>query len=146
MPKTKENKSNKLIYETKSLNEILSMKINNQDDLIISIRSFNESLYFNTTYNRTVYIDRFGDIKRHIEDKAVFGNINIDDLNEVVSNKEIKEFWKVNKDEILICKDCEYRYMCPDGSIPFKENQMDLFYSTKTKCNYDPYKNRWNKI
>ncbi|MFV8334705.1 grasp-with-spasm system SPASM domain peptide maturase [Flavobacterium sp. RSP29] len=142
--KNKNSKINKFIYEIKSLNEILAMKIYNQDDFVLSLESFNESLNFNTAYNRTVYIDRSGNIKRHIEDQSIFGNIDVNDLNEVVSNEKIKEFWGINKDKIKVCKDCEFRYICPDGSIPFKEKETDLFYSTNTKCNYDPYKNLWN--
>lgn len=142
--KKNDSKTNKLIYEIKSLDEVLSMKIYNQNDFVLSIQSFNESLNFNTAYNRTIFIDSFGDIKRYMEDQSIFGNIDIDDLNEVVMNPKIKEFWRINKDKILICKDCEFRYICPDGSIPFKERETDLFYATKTKCNYDPYKNLWN--
>ncbi|MFV5703038.1 hypothetical protein ACM55F_14295 [Flavobacterium sp. XS2P12] len=90
--------------------------------------------------------DRNGDIKRHNEDQSIFGNIDITDLNEVVDNEEVKKFWAISKDKILVCKDCEFRYICPDGSIPFKEKETDIFYSTKTKCNYDPYKNLWNNV
>lgn len=61
-----------------------------------------------------------------------------------VVNQKIKEFWGINKDKIKVCKDCEFRYICPDGTIPYKENESELFYSTKTVCNYDPYKNLWN--
>lgn len=142
--KTNDSGVKKFIYEEKSLSEVLSMTIYNQDDFVLSIENFNESLRFNTAYNRTIFIDRNGDIKRHIEDQSIFGSIDIADLNEVVDNEEIKEFWAISKDKILVCKDCEFRYICPDGSIPFKEKETDKFYSTKTKCNYDPYKNLWN--
>lgn len=134
----------KFIYEKKTLSEALSMTIFNQDDFVLSIENFNESLSFNTAYNRSFFIDHNGDIKRHIEDQSIFGNIGTDDLNEVVDNNEVKKFWAISKDKILVCKDCEFRYICPDGSIPFKEKDADSFYSTKTKCNYDPYKNLWN--
>lgn len=142
--KTNDSEVKKFIYEKKSLSEVLSMTIYNQDDFVLSIENFNESLSFNTAYNRTIFIDRNGDIKRHIEDQSIFGSIDIADLNEVVDNEEIKKFWTISKDKILVCKDCEFRYICPDGNIPFKEKETDSFYSTKTKCNYDPYKNLWN--
>ncbi|MFV8328472.1 grasp-with-spasm system SPASM domain peptide maturase [Flavobacterium sp. ZS1P14] len=141
---TNDSEVKKFIYEKKSLSEVLSMTIYNHDDFVLSFENFNESLSFNTAYNRTIFIDLNGDIKRHIEDQSVFGNIDIADLNEVVDNEEVKKFWAISKDKILICKDCEFRYICPDGSIPFKEKETDIFYSTKTKCNYDPYKNLWN--
>lgn len=134
----------KFIYEKKSLSEVLSMKIYNHHDFVLSMENFNESLIFNTAYNRSIFIDSDGDIKRHIEDQSIFGNIDITNLNDVADNKDVREFWAINKDKIFVCKDCEFRYICPDGSIPYKLKETDPFYSTKINCNYDPYKNLWN--
>jgi SPASM domain peptide maturase of grasp-with-spasm system len=133
----------KFIFENKSLIQVLSMQIHNHNDFLLTIETFNEALKYSSVYNRTIYIDRFGNIKRHIEDQSVFGNIDIDDLNDVVKNQKIKLFWEISKDKIKVCKDCEFRYICPDGSIPFKEKETDLLYTTQTQCNYDPYENLW---
>jgi SPASM domain peptide maturase of grasp-with-spasm system len=140
IPDKQENKFN---YDTRCLNEILSMKVKDQNHFVLNIEAFNEALLYNTAYNRTVYIDNNGKIKRHIEDNDSFGNINQTNLNDVIERNEFKEFWAISKDKIKICKDCEFRYICPDGSIPYKEKKTDILYSIKTKCNYDPYENKW---
>lgn len=132
------------IYEKKSLNEILSMRIQNQNDFVLTMESFNESLKFNTSYNKSLYIDQVGNIKRYIDDDLDFGKIEKEDLKQVILNPKIKEFWRISKDKIKVCKDCEFRYICPDGVIPFKEKQSDSLYVKKKKCDYDPYKNTWN--
>ncbi|MCV9930048.1 grasp-with-spasm system SPASM domain peptide maturase [Flavobacterium sp. LS1R49] len=133
----------KFVYEKKSLNEILTMKVQNQDDFVLNLEAFNESLIYNSAYNRTIYIDENGNVKRYLGDKLSFGHIDYVDLNNVVENEGFSEFWKITKDKITICRDCEFRYICPDGSIPFKQKDTDLFFSTNLKCNYDPYKNEW---
>lgn len=134
---------NKFNYDIRRLDEILSMKVENQHHFVLNIQAFNEALLFNTAYNRTVYIDNNGTIKRHIEDKYSFGNINQTNLADAIEANEFKEFWAISKDKIKICKDCEFRYVCPDGSIPYKEKETDVLYSIKNKCNYDPYQNKW---
>ncbi|KFF10019.1 hypothetical protein [Flavobacterium hydatis] len=132
----------KFIYETKALEETLSMKINNQDNFLLNLFNFNEALKYSLAYNRTIYIDSLGNIKRYISDELIFGNVAIDDLNEIVLNPEITDFWEINKDKIKVCQDCEFRYICPDGSIPVKTTE-NKYYAYSQSCNYNPYTNKW---
>lgn len=39
------------------------------------------------------------------------------------------------------CKDCEFRYMCPDNRIPLKKDNNTYYHDNS--CNYDPYSNIW---
>ncbi len=32
----------------------------------------------------------------------------------IVQSLEFQQLWHLNKDKINVCKDCQYRYMCPD--------------------------------
>lgn len=137
-----ELKKSKFIYETNTLEETLSMKINNQDNFLLNRFNFNESLKYSLAYNRTIYIDSFGNIKRYISDESIFGNVATHDLNEIVFNPEITDFWEINKDKIKICQDCEFRYVCPDGSIPLKTAE-NKYYTHSQSCNYNPYTNKW---
>lgn len=132
----------KFIYETKALEETLSMKINNQDNFLLDLFNFNESLKYSLAYNRTIYIDSLGNIKRYISDESIFGNVAIHDLNEIVLKPEITDFWEINKDKIKVCQDCEFRYICPDGSIPVKTAE-NKYYAYSQSCNYNPYANTW---
>lgn len=138
-----DKQEDKFNYDRRNLYQILSMKVEDQNHFVLNIDAFNESLKFNSAYNRTIYIDDYGKIKRHLQDDISFGNINQTNLADAIERNEFKEFWAISKDKIKICKDCEFRYICPDGSIPYKEKKTDILYSTKTKCNYDPYQNKW---
>ena len=52
-----------------------------------------------------------------------------------------KKLWFIKKDDIEICKDCEFRYNCTDCRAFTIENNV---YSKPLKCNYNPYTNEWN--
>jgi radical SAM protein with 4Fe4S-binding SPASM domain len=98
----------------------------------------------NLMFNKSVYIDGLGNVKRHREDEEMYGNIVSADLVEIIENKSFNFFWEVTKDQIEVCKDCEFRYICPDGRIPFKTNSKDEYYKYKTTCKYDPYQGNWD--
>lgn len=136
-------KRDNFYYEISSLENILFKQICSINDFVINIDAYIESLNFNLIYNRTIYIDSFGNVKHTINDKGTYGNLAIDALSNIV-NEDFKEFWKITKDKIEVCRDCEFRYICPDGRVPNKESNTDGYYTNKLKCNYDPYQNKWN--
>ncbi len=70
-----------------------------------------------------------------------YGNINDVDLKEVVDSKEFQKLWQIKKDNIKVCKDCEFRHMCMDCRA-FRKDENDL-YSQSAKCNYNPYIAKW---
>lgn len=93
---------------------------------------------FNGCLYKKLVIDIKGNIKNcpYIESKGEYKS-----LNEAISDSEFKKLWFVKKDDIEICKDCEFRYNCTDcRAFTIKNN----IYSKPSKCNYSPYTNEWN--
>lgn len=70
-----------------------------------------------------------------------YGNINDIDISSVVDDPSFKNLWDIKKDDILICKSCEYRYVCTDCRA-YVENPSDIF-SKPLKCGYNPYTGEW---
>lgn len=35
-------------------------------------------------------------------------------LIKAIKAKGFKDLWAINKDKILVCQDCEFRYICTD--------------------------------
>jgi radical SAM protein with 4Fe4S-binding SPASM domain len=64
-------------------------------------------------------------------------------LRKALNLTDFKKTWGINKDQISICKDCEFRYICTDCRV-FIENKDDI-YSKPAKCGYDPYTTKWNQ-
>lgn len=72
-----------------------------------------------------------------------FGSFKKENLQTVVSSKEFQRLWNVKKDDVKVCQDCEYRYVCTDCRA-FIENPEDL-HSKPLKCGYNPYTNEWEE-
>lgn len=133
-------------FEKPSLEEIFENKIiESASDFALDIEIYLEALHHNLMFNKTVFIDSFGNIKRHLEDPKTYGNINKNKVIETINNNEFNTFWNINKDQIEVCKDCEFRYICPDGRIPHKTQSENVNYTFNTNCNYDPYQGVWKQ-
>ncbi len=70
-----------------------------------------------------------------------FGNIKDTTLEEALNKKGFKKYWNITKDQINICKDCEFRNICTDCRA-YTQDPNDI-YSKPLKCGYDPYTNVW---
>lgn len=97
----------------------------------INIEFFSEGNAFNTCLNRKISIDVEGNIKNCPSMKISYGNINEKQLIDISNLKKFKEIWNIKKDEIEICKNCEFRYICTDCRAFTKE---DSLYSKPSKC------------
>ena len=107
------------------------------------IESFTESKHHNSCLNKKLSIDKNGDIKNCPSMKESFGNISTTKLNEVLENSNFKRYWNITKDQIEICKDCEFRHICTDCRAYIEE--PDNQYSKPLKCGYNPYTNVWEE-
>ena len=47
----------------------------------------------------------------------IVGNIKNQSIHDIVNAEPLQNCWTLNKDKMPKCKDCEYRYACPDCKI-----------------------------
>ena len=104
---------------------------------------FLESLQYNNCLNAKVSIDRKGNIKNCPSMQFSFGSIDEISLEKVVESDDFQKMWKINKDMIDTCKDCEFRYICTDCRAYTTDNNRH--YSKPKKCTYNPYKATWEE-
>ena len=114
----------------------------------ISAKYFNMNLRFiteakkhNSCLNKKISIDREGNIKNCPAMQNSFGKLDSNLLIDVVKLQQFQELWNVNKDQIAVCKDCEFRYICHDCRALITEPNNQ--YSKPLKCKYNPYKAIW---
>jgi len=107
----------------------------------ISIDHFTESQHYNTCLNRKICIDADGEIKNCPAMSRSFGNIKDTTLEEALNKPGFKDLWGIRKDDIDVCKDCEFRYMCTDCRAFIKDPKN--IYSQPAKCPYNPYIAKW---
>ena len=68
----------------------------------------------------------------------VIGNVKDQSLQEIINSMSR---WRITKDQIEICKDCEYRYVCGDCR-PLAIAKGNL-HGSMPRCTYNPYKGKW---
>lgn len=107
----------------------------------VDTKTFTESQQFNTCLNKKIGIDTQGEIKNCPSLQQSFGNIAHVSLHQAVLQKDFKHLWEINKDQVEICKDCEFRHICTDCRAFIQNSENE--YSKPSKCNYDPYTATW---
>jgi len=105
-----------------------------------NVPHFTEAKNFNSCLNRKVSLDVNGLVKNCPSSKISYGHISeVSSLEEVIDSN-FKKFWHIKKDDISVCKDCEFRFICTDCRV-FVENDDEI--GKPSKCNYDPYIAKW---
>ena len=107
----------------------------------ININTINEGTSHNTCLNKKLSIDTRGNIKNCPSLSAHFGNVSDTTLSASVEHTGFRALWNITKDQINICKDCEFRVICTDCRA-FIQNSNDT-YSKPSKCSYNPYTTIW---
>ncbi|HEX6096547.1 MAG TPA: grasp-with-spasm system SPASM domain peptide maturase [Thermoanaerobaculia bacterium] len=102
---------------------------------------FLEALHFNSCLNRKVSIDAAGEIRNCPSMAASFGNAKTTDVRAAVMDEKFRALWEVNKDQVEVCRDCEFRYVCPDCRAWVRVS--DEKFAKPSKCGYDPYTATW---
>ena len=108
---------------------------------LVDIPFYAESIKHNTCLNRKIAISTTGEIKNCPSFKNSFGNVNKISLKNVLNNSNFTDIWHINKEQIKVCKDCEFRRICTDCRA-YTVDEADI-YSKPKKCNYNPYKGVW---
>jgi SPASM domain peptide maturase of grasp-with-spasm system len=102
---------------------------------------FLEGQISNTCLNKKLSIDCDGYFKNCPSMSHQYGKYQDVAILDVIRNPIFMKYWEIRKDNIEVCKDCEYRHMCTDCRAYLK--QPDNIYSQPAKCNYNPYIAKW---
>lgn len=112
----------------------------NEHQFTVNTEFFTEAHHFNTGLNTKVCVDAQGQIKNHIDHQKVFGQVGQDNLPTVVNGSDFRKMWHITNDQIKVCKDCEYRYMCLDNTEIIMEEDG---YRKAKECAYQVYDGVW---
>ncbi|QTY25996.1 hypothetical protein [Flavobacterium sp. CS20] len=104
-----------------------------------------ESIEKNTYYSDKLFIGRNTEIKNSKESDYIYNHLSdLDSLNSIklLRDEKFIEYWRVTKDKIIVCKDCEFRRFCNDNRPPIKGKK---FYYHERECEYNPYISKWSE-
>lgn len=139
------NVSDHNIHQNKS-KKPMNITCSNRDfhcdtSFTINLPFFTESQCHNTCLNRKICIDAEGNIKNCPAMAKNYGNIKDTPLEEAINKPGFKDLWYICKDQIDVCKDCEFRHLCTDCRAFIKDPEN--IYSQPAKCTYNPYICLW---
>lgn len=132
----------RIIYSKEQINSCESCGLINKKSFCTpNMSNFNELMNFNGCLNRKISVDVNGYIKNCPSMKSSYGHVSSTSLANVLKESNFKKYWSIKKDDIEVCKDCEFRYVCTDCRV-YIQDEKNLF-SKPSKCNYDPYTTEW---
>jgi len=83
------------------------------NDISINEKDYHINKFINSNFFGILSIIPNGEIYSNFNEKCL-GNIFKDSLLDVVHSEIINgESWRLTRDKVSVCKDCEYRYLCP---------------------------------
>ncbi|MEE9363879.1 MAG: hypothetical protein V3U92_14860 [Cellulophaga sp.] len=103
---------------------------------------FIESKNRNAYYNKKIYIDQKGNISNGMFTEKVLIFSKLNSFDEILNNILLTSRWTIVKDEIPICKNCEFRNMCID-SRELKYSKLNDIWFYKNECRYNPFISKW---
>jgi len=116
------------------------------DEQVMDVDVFNffYNQQFNPCWGNKIAIDLQGDLKPCLWSNESIGNVKRDNIKDLIFSGRFDCFWELSKDKFEFCKECEYRYLCPDCRvITLKETgsiNAKTFY-----CPYSPGKGVWGE-
>ena len=103
---------------------------------------FIESQSHNTCLNRKISVDKRGMIRNCPSMSRAFGHTARTRLADALAEEGFKEPWRIAKDQVDICKDCELRHGCSDCRAYLSDPGNPR--SKPAECGYDPYSASWS--
>lgn len=70
------------------------------------------------------------------------GRLGRESLTDLVAGTPLQTLWRITKDDVEVCKGCEYRYVCEDCR-PLAEAVGGNLYDPSPRCNYRPDSGEW---
>lgn len=124
--------------------DLLEKRYETYPKFTITKQQFFNNHYYNPCWNSKIAITAEGDIIPCIFARNfIIGNIRNNNLNELQS--EILKKWKITKNKIDECNECEYRYACFDCR-PLAIGVNNKKYSKYPRCCYSPKEGIWKNI
>ncbi|UCD44461.1 MAG: radical SAM protein [Candidatus Bathyarchaeota archaeon] len=117
--------------------------LRSEPDFVVNKQVYEKNLFWNSCWMGKVTVTSAGDVLPcNFGREQVVGNVHDERLKDLINNEKMKYFWELTMDKIEVCKDCEYRYICPDCR-PWAFGFTGKLTAKSPRCTYDPYTGEW---
>jgi hypothetical protein len=100
-----------------------------------------ESYFVNNYLNKRLFIDQNGCFYSSKQTDVCLGDITNLDITDVLRSDYLNKLWRLTKDKIDVCKDCDFRRVCIDFRNPTERSKEEWF--NQIECSYNPYITKW---
>jgi len=134
----KDLKSNDVIYTSNAIEfDFISPSYFN-----CNVSTFAESQHHNIYYNSKIIIDENNYVINNVQSRNRIALFEPHKLHEILYLLKAENLWDLPKDQIDVCKTCEFRYMCSDMCQIIKRTDGSFFRSKE--CLYNPFIAKWS--
>jgi radical SAM protein with 4Fe4S-binding SPASM domain len=127
---------NEMSHKKLEIKEIRNIPIK---EINVIANDFFYQQVFNPCLGHQIAVDTEGEIKPCLWWSSDLGNIHDPgSIKSMILSGKFDKYWEITKDEIEVCKDCEYRYNCMDCRINTSPLNEKLT-AKPTFCRYNPY-------
>lgn len=131
-----------ILFTTQIISDASHCGVIHPNNFTIITETYVEAKNYNSCLNKKISIDVNGEIKNCPSMPKSYGNLKDTHLTEIANNSDFQKVWGIKKDDINICKDCEFRYVCTDCRAYTEGNEP---LNKPSKCSYDPFTATWQK-
>ncbi|TDW96960.1 SPASM domain peptide maturase of grasp-with-spasm system [Dinghuibacter silviterrae] len=103
----------------------------------VTLENFLESHRFNSCLHKKISIDVHGQVKNCPSMEKSYGHISETRFLDVLDLEGFQDLWTVTKDQVDVCRQCEFRYICTDCRVYTSPE------GKPSKCSYDPFTATW---
>ncbi|WP_029286858.1 hypothetical protein [Pedobacter sp. R20-19] len=127
---------NRIILTHEDISKTLFYKPYPKNKYFVNMNFFYEALNANPYYNGKVAINKFGHIKNCLLHPNSFGNVNHNQLTEIISTESFQRLWKAKPDLIEDIRDSELRYcmFITDRLVEAGNNTFQIFQNGDGVC------------
>lgn len=129
------------IHFTKQVLTVRSCGQVSMAHMAVNLTHFTEAQKWNSCLNRKVGITADGQVASCPACTNRRTPADGDSLKSLVQDLGMQKLTQITKDEVTVCKHCEFRYVCTDCRV-FVSDPLDD-YSKPVHCSYDPYTATW---
>ncbi|MHA2238501.1 MAG: radical SAM protein, partial [Candidatus Hodarchaeales archaeon] len=119
-------------------------KFRTEPNFYFNEQTFIKNHFWNACWFGKAAVSSSGDVLPCVFARdQVVGNVLYKRFRDILNGEKMLELWGLNKDEVEICRDCEYRYVCRDCR-PWAYGLSGDLFSKSPRCAYDPKNGEWS--
>jgi hypothetical protein len=144
--KIEDSTTHNILQTTKSYDELFADRNNVVFFIPVldyKLSNYLESQESNLFYNQRIFINNDYIVTSQFKREKVISLKQFEDDINSSDFARVNEFWKIHKEKVLVCNECEYRRICLDERIPIKMNKTEMWYYS-SECSYNPFISKWN--